>query len=77
MQGNPRVYKALRDQIVEVLDELRRIDARSGVDAGSSTDTEGSMDAGNIVNDGDGVSDELLEVIRMIAVILDGMRCED
>ena len=94
VQGNPRVYKALRDQLAEVLDELRRINAgsgldvesstdsedsvdvgngvntESGVDTGSSTDTEGSMDAGNIVNDG------LLDVIRMIAVILDGMRYE-
>ena len=25
MQGNPRVYKALRDQLAAVLDELRRI----------------------------------------------------
>lgn len=27
VQGNPRVYKALRDQLVVVLDELRRIEA--------------------------------------------------
>lgn len=27
VQGNPRVYKALRDQLVEVLEELRRISA--------------------------------------------------
>ena len=32
VQGNPRVYKALRDQLVAVLDELRRIEAGSGVD---------------------------------------------
>ena len=25
VQGNPRVYKALRDQLAAVLDELRRI----------------------------------------------------
>lgn len=31
VQGNPRVYKALRDQFVAVLDELRRIEAGSGV----------------------------------------------
>ena len=31
VQGNPRVYKALRDQYAAVLDELRRIDAGSGV----------------------------------------------
>lgn len=107
VQGNPKVYKALRDQLAEVLDELRRIDARSGVDAGrstasasnvkaesgvdagnsmdaesggdavSSTDSEGNMDAGSRMNDCGGVSDELLDVIRMIAVILDGMRCEN
>ena len=27
VQGNPRVYKALRDQFASVLDELRRIEA--------------------------------------------------
>lgn len=27
VQGNPRVYKALRDQLAAVLDELRRIEA--------------------------------------------------
>ncbi len=32
VQGNPRVYKALRDQLASVLDELRRIEAGSGVD---------------------------------------------
>ena len=64
VQGNPRVYKALRDQLAEVLDELRRIDAGSSADAGSNRDSES------------GVSDELLDVIRMIAVILDGMRYE-
>ena len=31
VQGNPRVYKALRDQLASVLDELRRIEAGSGV----------------------------------------------
>ena len=31
VQGNPRVYKALRDQLVAVLDELRRIEAGQGV----------------------------------------------
>ena len=29
--GNPRVYKALRDQLAAVLDELRRIEAGQGV----------------------------------------------
>jgi len=52
VQGNPRVYKALRDQLFAVLAELRRIDSGGSVD------------------------DELLEVIRMIAVIMDGMKEE-
>lgn len=32
VQGNPRVYKALRNQMAAVLEELRRIEAGSGVD---------------------------------------------
>lgn len=32
VQGNPRVYKALRDQLVAVLDELWRIEVGSSVD---------------------------------------------
>ena len=52
VQGNPRVYKALRDQLAAVLDELRR------------------MEAGGSVND------ELLDVIEMIAAIMDGMKEE-
>ena len=31
VQGNPRVYKALRDQLAAVLDELRRIEGGSTV----------------------------------------------
>lgn len=31
VQGNPRVYKALRDQFAAVLDELRRIEAGTSV----------------------------------------------
>ena len=50
VQGNPRVYKALRNQLAAVLDELRRIEA------------------------GQGVNDELLDTIRLIAAIMDGMR---
>lgn len=50
VQGNPRVYKALRDQLVAVLSELRRIDAGNGID------------------------DELLDTIQMIASIMDGMK---
>ena len=29
VQGNPRVYKALRNQLAAVLDELKRIEAAS------------------------------------------------
>ena len=32
VQGNPRVYKALRDQLAAVLAELRRMEAGGGVD---------------------------------------------
>lgn len=32
VQGNPKVYKALRDQLAAVLDELKRIQAGSPVD---------------------------------------------
>ena len=52
VQGNPRVYKALRNQLYNVLEELRRIEAGSEVD------------------------DELLDVIKMIATIMDGMKEE-
>lgn len=31
VQGNTRIYKALRDQFAAVLDELRRIEAGAGV----------------------------------------------
>ena len=31
VQGNPKVYKALRDQLAAVLGELRRIEAGGGV----------------------------------------------
>ena len=50
VQGNPRVYKALRNQLAAVLDELRRIES------------------------GATFSDELLDNIRLIAVMLDGMK---
>ena len=53
VQGNPRVYKALRDQFSAVLDELRRIEA------------------------GEGVNDELLDTINLIASIMDGMKEDD
>ena len=50
VQGNPRVYKALRNELAAVLTELRRIEA------------------------GQSVSNELLETVRMIATIMDGMK---
>ena len=53
VQGNPRVFKALRNQFAAVLDELRRIEA------------------------GDGVNDELLDLIEMMTDIMDGMKEAD
>ena len=53
VQGNPRVFKALRDQLSAVLAELRRIEA------------------------GEGVNDELLDTINLIADIMDGMKEEN
>jgi len=32
VQGNPRVYKALRNQLVAVLDELQRVSAGDSID---------------------------------------------
>ena len=52
VDGNPRVYKALREQFTAVLDELRRIDAGSSVDA------------------------DLLEIIQMMASIMEGIKEE-
>lgn len=53
VQGNPRVYKALRDTLADVQTELLRIEA------------------------GAGINDILLDTIRMIATILDGMKGGD
>ena len=50
VQGNPRVYKALRNELAAVLEELGRIEAGNGVDG------------------------ELLDTIRLIAAIMDGMK---
>ena len=50
VQGNPRVYKALKEQLAAVLVELQRIKA------------------------GNSVSEDLLDTIRMIARIMDGMK---
>lgn len=47
VQGNPRVYKALRDQLTDVLEQLQRIES------------------------GEGVDDELLDTINLIANIMD------
>lgn len=32
VQGNPRVYKALRNQLAEVIEELQRIDSSGQID---------------------------------------------
>jgi len=48
--GNPRVYKALRNQLAAVLEELLRIDSGGRID------------------------DDLLEIIRLIAVTMDGLK---
>ena len=50
VQGNPRVYKALRNEFAAVLAELQRVEAGGGVDS------------------------ELLDTIKLIAAIMDGMR---
>ena len=53
VQGNPRVYKALKNQMAEMLAELQRIEA------------------------GNDVSDDLLNIIELIAVTMDGLKGED
>lgn len=50
VQGNPRVFKALRNQLAEVLEELKRIESGAEVDS------------------------ELLDIISMIADIMNGMQ---
>ncbi len=50
VQGNPRVYKALKNQMADMLAELQRIEA------------------------GNNVSDDLLNIIELIAVTMDGMK---
>lgn len=52
VQGNPKVYKALKINMESILSELKRINSNSEL------------------------SDELLEIIEMIAVMLDGMKGE-
>ena len=53
VQGNPRVYKALRNQLGVVLYELHRIATRELVSA------------------------DLLEIIKLITVTMDGMKKGD
>lgn len=50
VQGNPRVYKALKNQMADMLAELQCIEA------------------------GNNVSDDLLNIIELIAVTMDGMK---
>lgn len=50
VQGNPRVYKALKNQMADMLAELQRIEA------------------------GNNVSDDLLNIIELITVTMDGMK---
>lgn len=50
VQGNPRVYKALKNQMADMLAELQRIEA------------------------GNNVSDDLLNIIELIAVTMDGLK---
>lgn len=53
VQGNPRVFKALKTELAAVLTELKRIEAGNGVD------------------------EELLNIIELIAVVLGGLKGED
>ena len=52
VQGNPRVFKALRNEFAAVLDELRRLEAGQKVD------------------------EDLIEIIILMANIMDGMKEE-
>ena len=53
VQGNPRVYKALKSEMKLVYDELVRIEAGNSVDL------------------------DLMELIELIAKIMDGMQQDD
>ena len=50
--GNPRVYKALRNQLTTVFEELQRIESGEQIDS------------------------DLLEIIRLIAVTMNGLKEE-
>lgn len=52
VQGNPRVFKALRNEFAAVLDELRRLEAGQKVD------------------------EDLIEIIILMANIMDGIKEE-
>ena len=52
VQGNPRVHKALRNQLATVLEELQRIESGARIDDG------------------------LMDMIRLIAVTMDGLKGE-
>ena len=52
VQGNPRVYKALRNELAAVVAELQRIEAGNGID------------------------DDLMDTIHMIADVMEGMKEE-
>ncbi len=53
VQGNPRVYKALRNELRETLTQLQRIEAGKHVD------------------------EDLLSVIELIAITMNGLKGED
>ena len=52
VQGNPRVHKALRNQLTAVLEELQRIESGTRID------------------------DDLMDMIRLITVTVDGLKGE-
>lgn len=52
VQGNPRVHKALRNQLAAVLDELQRIESGAQID------------------------NDLMDMIRLITVTMDGLKGE-
>lgn len=52
VQGNPRVHKALRNQLAAVLEELQRIKSGTQID------------------------DDLMDMIRLITVTMDGLKGE-
>ena len=52
VQGNPRVHKALRNQLAAVLEELQRIESGARID------------------------DDMVDMIRLITVTMDGLKGE-